>query len=67
MWSDLRCRHGGGGQGEHHERRGGLHGRRQDHRERADPLQVRVRVVHPNMSLLLSVCEVFNSGFVYKE
>lgn len=37
---DFRQHHGGGGQGELHDRRGGLHGRRQDHRQRPDALQV---------------------------
>lgn len=36
----LRRQPGGRGQGEHHERRGGLHGGRQDHRQRADHVQV---------------------------
>lgn len=40
MWSHFRRHHGGGGQRELHDRRGGLHGRREDHRQRPDPLQV---------------------------
>lgn len=40
MRSDVREHHGGGRQGELHDRRGGLHGRRKDHRQRPDPLQV---------------------------
>lgn len=37
----LRRQPGGGGQREHDERRGGLHGRRQDHRQRPDYVQVK--------------------------
>lgn len=40
MRGDFRQHHGGGGQGELHDRRGGLHGRREDHRQRPDALQV---------------------------
>lgn len=47
----LRGQSGGGGQGEHHECRGGLHGRRQDHRQRADDVPVR-RLGRPELPLI---------------
>ncbi|XP_020937525.1 potassium channel subfamily T member 2 isoform X13 [Sus scrofa] len=39
VWGDFCCQHGGRGQGKHHECRGRLHGRRQNHRQRADTFQ----------------------------
>lgn len=40
VWYNLRRQLGGCGQGKHHERRGGLHGRRQDHCQCPDYVQV---------------------------
>lgn len=47
VWNHLRRQPGGGGQGEHDERRGGLHGRRQDHRQRPDDVQVATETDDP--------------------
>lgn len=52
VWHNLRRQPGGCGQGEHHERRGGLHGRRQDHCQRPDDVQVKQNVA----SNLSDVC-----------
>lgn len=40
VWDNLRWQPGGCGQGKHHERRGRLHGGRQNHRQRPDHVQV---------------------------
>lgn len=47
VWNHLRRQPGGGGQGEHDECRGGLHGRRQDHRQRPDDVQVATETDDP--------------------
>ena len=51
VWSDFCCQHGGRGQRKHHERWGRLHGGRQNHRQRADPVQVNVWAARPFLRL----------------
>lgn len=62
---DLCCQHGGCGQREHHERRGGLHGRCQDHRQRADTFQAsthHVGCVEPGSRAWVWLCVRHEAG-----
>lgn len=64
VWDNLRRQLGGCGQGEHHECWGGLHGRRQDHRQCPDYVQVKYR--HANSKWLIPSVDVVCTSWIFK-